>query len=183
MRGATSDSYRFVQTSGISTHTPLARRDLFLASNMSITMYFYSHASCEARPLGTITPTLAPDFYSHASCEARRRLNQLCKNDLKFLLTRLLRGATSPSRIQMPSDDISTHTPLARRDLNCVQDLITSFISTHTPLARRDLRLAFATQALLISTHTPLARRDDNAVSRSLACSFLLTRLLRGATL
>ena len=33
---------------------------------------------------------------------------------------------------------ISTHTPLARRDVNLVNDDMIVEISTHTPLARRD---------------------------------------------
>ena len=43
-------------------------------------------------------------------------------------------------------------------------------ISTHTPLARRDMQESFAAiQAILeISTHTPLARRDINTVVRDL---------------
>ena len=56
---------------------------------------------------------------------------------------------------------ISTHTPLARRDifgwggLHGAPD-----ISTHTPLARRDEETIRHCDDLIISTHTPLARRD-----------------------
>ena len=58
------------------------------------------------------------DFYSHASCEARPA-------DLSGMAAAIT---------------ISTHTPLARRDLNLPDlDIVMLLISTHTPLARRDL--------------------------------------------
>ena len=57
-------------------------------------------------------------------------------------------------------------------------------ISTHTPLARRDYAWRKKDETIKISTHTPLARRDTGTV---LPChyslTFLLTRLLRGATI
>ena len=59
-----------------------------------------------------------------------------------------------------------------------------SRISTHTPLARRDMRDHFAAHPPKgISTHTPLARRDIFRVTiiRKII-QFLLTRLLRGVT-
>ena len=78
----------------ISTHTPLARRDLNREIYAQGTENFYSHASCEARlycicntiyirSISTHTPLARRDlcpasaqshllyFYSHASCEAR----------------------------------------------------------------------------------------------------------------
>ena len=57
-----------------------------------------------------------------------------------FLLTRLLRGATAVKAQYFIGWDISTHTPLARRDV--FPDMTGAriyTISTHTPLARRDL--------------------------------------------
>ena len=80
-----------------------------------------------------------------------------------FLLTRLLRGVTFPMDRGQKRPKISTHTPLARRDLQKPQARAgASGISTHTPLARRDA-VAALTRAtkFFISTHTPLARRDS----------------------
>ena len=78
-----------------------------------------------------------------------------------FLLTRLLRGVTFV---------IKTH-------FNIIQ------ISTHTPLARRDREKRKIQKHESISTHTPLARRDTApAFERSIFMAFLLTRLLRGVT-
>ena len=122
---------------------------------------FYSHASREARPLCFGEMLAIGNFYSHASREARLR------NHIGLLLHL----------------EISTHTPLARRD--CISEIsIIAFdeflltrlsrgatcptmmrqpvlsISTHTPLARRDAISWTGNVTKLISTHTPLARRD-----------------------
>ena len=56
--------------------------------------------------------------------------------------------------------DISTHTPLAGRDLLGVDMSNIPQISTHTPLAGRDKYYAYTPCAYAISTHTPLAGRD-----------------------
>ena len=57
----------------------------------------------------------------------------------KFLLTRPSRGATSTNFKQALIVCISTHTPLAGRDLFFVPYRRFRFISTHTPLAGRDI--------------------------------------------
>ena len=59
-------------------------------------------------------------------------------------------------------------------------------ISTHTPLARRDAHVSVRPiNPLNISTHTPLARRDQEMLNDQLKsiAKFQLTRLLRGVTL
>ena len=106
----------------------------------------------------------------------------------RFLLTRLLRGATDAAQLVPFYYEISTHTPLARRDLGlyCVGTF--DLISTHTPLARRDQNTMADAASLndfyshascearqkiieppagedYISTHTPLARRDETVNS------------------
>ena len=147
--------------------------------------YFYSHASCEARPLrhliqfvnkriSTHTPlarrdarqdlsvVYSSDFYSHASCEARPSACRVKSFPRKFLLTRLLRGATHTVADACDTAHISTHTPLARRDRKHFDHSVVKFISTHTPLARRDGSVSAWLHTLI---------------------KFLLTRLLRGATI
>ena len=100
-------------------------------------------------------------FYSHASCEARPTSSSPKIKYTVFLLTRLLRGAT----------------------VYIAKAIGAAMISTHTPLARRDYAWRKKDETIKISTHTPLARRDTGTV---LPChyslTFLLTRLLRGAT-
>ena len=57
---------------------------------------------------------------------------------IQFLLTRLLRGVTLYYSGTRHDGKISTHTPLARRDLAMSLNPPILIISTHTPLARRD---------------------------------------------
>ena len=77
---------------------------------------------------------------------------------------------------------ISTHTPLARRDLRHCMLQNDNWISTHTPLARRDGIDVVIEDYTAISTHTPLARRDQSDNLPSLSDTFLLTRLSQGVT-
>ena len=94
LRGATAIFFQFISPEHISTHTPLARRDFLEAFLCCLTVHFYSHASCEARPKSVNFPSSVINFYSHASCEARLQKNAKLQTERKFLLTRLLRGAT-----------------------------------------------------------------------------------------
>ena len=108
------------------------------------------------------------------------------RNDekLRFLLTRLLRGATLARSFRWRSRLISTHTPLARRDIaySVTSGLNADFYS-HASCEARPPRRVAAIVHEKISTHTPLARRDFHfAGVVSGFCVFLLTRLLRGAT-
>ena len=59
---------------------------------------------------------------------------------------------------------ISTHTPLARRDIIHVSRITMIYISTHTPLARRDRIPEKRGRIMCISTHTPHAGRDGAAM-------------------
>ena len=123
------------------------------------------------------------DFYSHAPRGARHERFLLSFSVLQFLLTRPSRGATQLALAQGASDEISTHTPLAGRDVERLVYLLPlSDFYSHAP---RGARLGVtppalsateflltrpsrdATQRVLevvvcfhISTHTPLAGRD-----------------------
>ena len=124
----------------------------------------------------------------------------------RFLLTRLLRGATYFCKECSSAFYISTHAPLARRD-NCFFKQVSVFVNFYSH-ASCEARLSVkyrSHQQSAISTHTPLARRDVNGDETALSrvhfyshasCEarrmfpclllelllFLLTRLLRGAT-
>ena len=100
----------------------------------------------------------------------------------QFLLTRLMRGATTMAKQTETFTNISTHAPHARRDRKTLVAVLVILISTHAPHARRDLRpissclgaLDFYSRASCearlyraalriffeISTHAPHARRD-----------------------
>ena len=67
LRGVTLVRRRCGNDRTISTHTPLARRDVSAAVATAATFDFYSHASCVSVSLAICRNS---NFYSHASCEA-----------------------------------------------------------------------------------------------------------------
>ena len=101
---------------------------------------FYSHASCEAWLLDASAPVGSPDFYSHASCEAWHAWVGYVKHFEEFLLTRLLRGVTCTGRLWIMQYSLFLLTRLLRgvTKKRCATKKFLK-ISTHTPLARRDL--------------------------------------------
>ncbi len=184
MRSATVFACLLVDLTAISTHAPLARRDL---------------AELQQRVIDA-------DFYSRASCEARHNVTSDIGTRLPFLLTRLLRGATGlPKCKRSCSRYFYSRASCEARPLYSVQHKRRTAISTHAPLARRDGDFSQMPTTLAISTHTPLARRDADE-QRQVRCTldfyshascearppgdgvtvfslkFLLTRLLRGVT-
>ena len=68
-------------------------------------------------------------------------------------------------RPQPGKTHISTHTPLAGRDLTEDIFKVDLKISTHTPLAGRDAPEGVTRKSSLISTHTPLAGRDAHMIA------------------
>ena len=115
-RGATITSRVVYTDSDISTHTPLAGRDNMIVPEAVTSINFYSHAPRGAR-----------------LCRIWKILRRH-----GFLLTRPSRGATRHFSATMQQTVISTHTPLAGRDHNCLYNGCDCRISTHTPLAGRD---------------------------------------------
>ena len=119
LRGATATAPSEISGINISTHTPHAGRD----------------------PDNQMATTWQPDFYSHASCEARLLGVETNITNWQFLLTRLLRGATKQDIVRECAHWISTHTPLARRDVCYThrQDAKRHFYS-HAPCGARPHR-------------------------------------------
>ena len=101
---------------------------------------------------------------------------------LRFLLTRLMRGAAASTLVSSAAQVISTHAPHARRGMHGPLLYGPYLISTHAPHARRGTRDSVYNDNQPISTHAPHARRGASVmiihISRVL---FLLTRLMRGA--
>ena len=151
----------------ISTHAPLARCDSGRAINAACFGY----------------------FNSRTSCEVRRTQRWNCRQNMKFQLTHLLRGATYTWDALARQYEISTHAPLARCDSASCFPFLPGSISTHAPLARCDgqcrhcpyVAFQFQLTHLLrgatagtprggnrttISTHAPLARCDDKRLTR-----------------
>ena len=133
--------------------------------------HFNSHAPCGARQYHHGTGGLCGDFNSHAPCGARQDDHYRLQNTHPFQLTRPLRGATVRLQTLVLMRNISTHTPLAGRDLIRSGAGRGNTISTHTPLAGRDLRHIRADSKAVISTHTPLAGRDKSNQTMSTTTS------------
>ena len=138
MRGVTK-SFKHKNTPlHISTHTPHARRDVFIDDIWILNQNFNSHASCEAWLPSPSMSGNGNDFNSHASCEAWHVADKVCRickdfnshasceawrivcasnrSSIKFQLTRLMRGVTIGGSLVLVAYSISTHTPHARRD-------------------------------------------------------------------
>ena len=101
-----------------------------------------------------------------------------------FQLTRLMRGVTTEILMLLMYQDISTHTPHARRDSTGGQVRHRQNISTHTPHARRDRVAVRELPMMSISFQLTRLMRGVTATSIGLArrVRFQLTRLMRGVT-
>ena len=116
MRGATLDNYPLVNLLYISTHTPLAGRDKEVNMDSQYIKFLLTRPS-----RGATGQWKCGEYY-------------LCP----FLLTRPSRGATYGLISHITANFISTHTPLAGRDMFFARIRTGFAISTHTPLAGRD---------------------------------------------
>ena len=144
LRGATGAGGVSDSTGAISTHAPIAGRDV---------------AAQTIRPLGYRISTHAPI--------AGRDDARMVGLDLRveFQPTRPLRGATLVAAVALLEVRISTHAPLAGRDGALVAGRVHGLqISTHAPLAGRDKGNATRFEVCNISTHAPLAGRDSKSV-------------------
>ena len=107
LRGATLPKVPKPKKEIISTHAPLAGRDTFPPSRQSLRI----------------------DFNPRAPCGARQGETGHKQYDRKFQPTRPLRGATKTEKHSRGFNKISTHAPLAGRDLNKsrLQGLVINF--------------------------------------------------------
>ena len=104
---------------GISTHAPLAGRDHVRAANRSPIGNISTHAPLAGRDRCWVLPCRAQSYFNpRAPCGARlSRASAGVSCFCIFQPTRPLRGATAVS-VRMAADvAISTHAPLAGRDL------------------------------------------------------------------
>ena len=144
----------------ISTHTPLAGRDQAEASHKLSQQNFYSHAPCGARPGGIAAVAVA----------------------VKFLLTRPLRGATEDEDSSKCTYDFYSHAPCgARRYLSIYAGLMAHFYS-HAPCGARHIKTQDSTTVYDFYSHAPCGARLNVFIGRRSFLRFLLTRPLRGAT-
>ena len=183
LRGATVSAGAHLADRLISTHAPLAGRDLRVRRGRFSILQFQP-----TRPLRGAT-----------------RLSTSVSLPRAFQPTRPLRGATTAAHVLKPCYMISTHAPLAGRDRSpCGQGRHSRYFNPRAPCgARPKRRICFSVPSHFnprapcgarpvhpcdvakrqhISTHAPLAGRDVPSYSRFSWSLFQPTRPLRGAT-
>ena len=139
LRGATKFRGSTIQIKSISTHAPLAGRDI--TNNIGIIRAVQFQPT---RPLRGATisdkrcKNTKRDFNPRAPCGARQNSSFSLTAVCLFQPTRPLRGATRSRRYGSHYVSISTHAPLAGRDLAQKFSVSIHTISTHAPLAGRD---------------------------------------------
>ena len=183
LRGATVAAAGTAQECRISTHAPLAGRDISLVVHR-VLHGISTHAPLAGRDfVGEFALGPQTYFNPRAPCGARPASQPFCGHEWPFQPTRPLRGATSRRRALQVCGRISTHAPLAGRDVSCTVPGWSSYpfqptrplrgatignqigdaaiaISTHAPLAGRDRLKKASLLPTCISTHAPLAGRD-----------------------
>ena len=185
LRGATVKLWHWIVRRNISTHAPLAGRDVLCECNPSaIIGNFNPRAPCGARlrdaaerqGVSVFQPTrpLRGATTSSTNCSAAQRFQPTrplrgatvrpspSKSINQFQPTRPLRGATVPGIVTaVVWENISTHAPLAGRDVYDadLQQVHLAFQPTRPLRGATSLRRTHARQ-LCISTHAPLAGRD-----------------------
>ncbi len=190
----------------ISTHTPLAGRDLWHYILWELEL-ISTHTPLAGRdPWAIRSRYFFGNFNSHAPRGARRsKFFKICKT-LHISTHTPLAGRDQRAGFGVVFRVISTHTPLAGRDRTerstssgtmkfqltrpsrgatavCFADCVQQGISTHTPLAGRD---GEANAALDLyedfNSHAPRGARPAAFSTLAVEISFQLTRPSRGAT-
>ena len=169
----------------ISTHTPLAGRDFADTQIVKIKKDFYSHAPCGARHAAAANKTLQQrDFYSHAPCGARRTRTILAASIITISTHTPLAGRDNVILlIAKKRLNFYSHAPCGARQFYEQKHLKNHNFYSHAPCGARRIHPTQKPVNLYISTHTPLAGRDrSRRGKRKHGRTFLLTRPLRGAT-
>ena len=146
----------------ISTHAPLAGRDIVSGMVNFVRTFISTHAPLAGRDI-------------------KKRRAVVAVNS--FQPTRPLRGATNGQARLFAEVEISTHAPLAGRDRQHLGHRIAGLISTHAPLAGRDpSRKSFPAPNLHFNPRAPCGARQNVSPNQSIIAVFQPTRPLRGAT-
>ena len=162
LRGATLGHSYARDEALISTHTPLAGRDSERSNGKSYAVNFNSHAPCGARHPVIKSIDEFRNFNSHAPCGAR------LVHEIQFLNTQ----------------PISTHTPLAGRDVtnNHCSPFLPQFQLTR-PLRGATTKICVIfVKRIHFNSHAPCGARLFNLDIVQHDSGFQLTRPLRGAT-
>ena len=161
MRGATRLNQYGKVNRHISTHAPLAGRDLELKSRERTNNIFQP-----TRPLrgATISEVhsfrISNNFNPRAPCGARLITPRRMLWQYVFQPTRPLRGATEEMEGINASIAFQPTRPLRGATVRHGKTQLAKMISTHAPLAGRDPQQTGICFRHRISTHAPLAGRD-----------------------
>ena len=142
LRGATDDLLADAVPNEISTHAPLAGRDKLRFKTNTETEHFNPRAPCGARLRGDAERTEGQDISTHAPLAGRDGVEPV-DGKLKALFqpTRPLRGATVLPGGDSPMAIFQPTRPLRGATADAPPGRLDQRISTHAPLAGRDLKL------------------------------------------
>ena len=139
----------------ISTHTPHARCDISSHVSASLSADFYSHTSCEVRPCTNSTRWGAYKFLLTHLMRGATSQSRYRQRHRTFLLTHLMRGATIPCKNGTFVVDISTHTPHARCDApSQIHFFARNYFYSHTSCEVRLLTVPFSELLSYFYSHT-----------------------------
>ena len=145
--------------------------------------YFNSHAPCGARRIATSSDFSRTGFQLTRPLRGATSTNSTVTNDTTFQLTRPLRGATTFVAGIVPSFEFQLTRPLRGATTSNARKQTIAGISTHTPLAGRDLwQSLLGSNDQHFNSHAPCGARQSAAGIPRRAFAFQLTRPLRGAT-
>ena len=157
-----------MKRNSISTHAPLAGRDNTHIAIDKPLINFNPRAPCGARLSRCRCGIRSKNFNPRAPCGARPSSRSSMIAPSEFQPTRPLRGATgSPALSFPPCRYFNPRAPCGARPTDFKRCPNTFMISTHAPLAGRDLLFGFLRDIIQISTHAPLAGRDHGSERRS----------------
>ena len=147
-------------------------------------MGFNPRAPCGARrasPYGRYQRGCS--FNPRAPCGARHQVTRPKPKPERFQPTRPLRGATVSVQMWYPLKEFQPTRPLRGATHQTQRQKQDCKVSTHAPLAGRDINFSFYCLIFFVSTHAPLAGRDSTPKpEQAIDKKFQPTRPLRGAT-
>ena len=146
--------------------------------------HFYSHASREARRFSMSAGAALITISTHTPLARRDIIVLLTSSARLFLLTRLSRGATLLVLFHFPEVHFYSHASREARRSSQWMNRANVKISTHTPLARRDINSSVFNPAKMqyFYSHASREARRNGETEFDFKRRFLLTRLSRGAT-
>ena len=167
-----------------STHTPHVGRDYLQISPSYQFGHFYSHASCEARHDPEPTPEPQPTISTHTPHAGRYRIMlSIFQPHSNFYSYAPCGARHLPEGLVLYDDNFYSHASCeARLEIICFYDLTFPDFYSH---ASCEARLPLCYKKFYSDhfySHASCEARQRFNFDPEFSCIFLLTRLLRGAT-